>query len=75
VIEKWIEQDPNMTAKAIVLKVQETFKLTVSMNSVYRLLKRLKLVYITPRPKHHKQDTSSHEEFKKKSGENNPGEA
>jgi transposase len=71
VIRKWVQKDGNMTAKAIVLKVQETFKITVSKDSVYRLLKRLKLSYITPRPQHHKQDSSTHEEFKKKSGTKN----
>ena len=70
-IRKWVEKDSNITAKELVIKIEEKLKIQVSMSSVYRALKKLKFSYITPRPKHYKQNSSSHEEFKKKSSTTN----
>lgn len=66
-IEKWIELDPNITIKAIRLKIESEYGITVGKSTVHRIMTKLKFAYITPRPRHYKQDTSSMEEFKKKS--------
>ena len=70
-LKKWIEKDSNITARELVLKIEEKLKIQIGMSSVYRLLNKLKFSYITPRPKHYKQNTNSHEEFKKKSSAKN----
>lgn len=70
-IKKWIEKDSNITARELVIKIKEKLKIQTSMTSVYRMLNKLKFSYITPRPKHYKQNTNSHEEFKKKSSTKN----
>ena len=48
-----------------MLKIKEELKIKIDMSSVYRLLNKLKFSYITLRPKYYKQNTNSHEEFKK----------
>ncbi len=70
-LKKWVEEDSNITARELVLKIEEKLKIQISMSSVYRVLNKLKFSYITPRPKHYKQNTNSHEEFKKKSSAKN----
>ncbi len=70
-IRKWIEQDSNLTAKEITIRIEEKLGLVVSTSSIYRLMKKLNLSYITPRPKHYKQKAESAEEFKKKSSRAN----
>lgn len=70
-LKQWVEKDGNITAKELVIKIEENLKVRISMSSVYRILKKLKFSYITPRPKHYKQNSSSHEEFKKKSSTKN----
>lgn len=70
-LKKWVEKDSNITARELVIKIEEKLKIQIGMSSVYRLLNKLKFSYITPRPKHCKQNTNSHEEFKKKSSAEN----
>ena len=70
-LKKWVEKNSNITARELIIKIEEGLKIQISISSVYRILKRLKLSYITPRPKHYKQNLSSHEEFKKKSSTKN----
>ena len=64
-IQEWIKDDPNLTAKKIIQKLEEAFRVKSSYSVVYRGLHEHKLSYITPRPWHHKQDKSTHEDFKK----------
>ena len=70
-LKKWVEENSNITAKELVIKIEEKLKIQISMSSVYRVLNKLKFSYITPRPKHYKQNTNSHEELKKKSSTKN----
>lgn len=65
-IKEWITKDPQLTLKAIKLKLQAQYGLIVSISTVQRVLKKMKYSYITPRPQHAKQDTKKVEEFKKK---------
>jgi transposase len=64
-LKEWVEKDSNITARELVLKIEEKLKIQIGMSSVYRLLNKLKLSYITLRPKHYKQNTNSHKELKK----------
>lgn len=63
----WVQEDPNLTLDKMVLKFKQEFDVDTSKSAVHRVLLKLGLSYITPRPIHHKQDKSLHEEFKKKS--------
>jgi transposase len=70
-IKKWINNNPNITIKELKLMIKEHFMLEISMMTVHRILKKLLFSYITPRPKHNKQEKGKQEEFKKKSSTNN----
>jgi len=62
-IKEWVEQNHNITAKEIVVKIKESFEVNTSRSSVYRALHKLKLVHITPRPSHYKKPPNSENEF------------
>lgn len=66
IIELWINKNPNVTIKELKLMIEEHFTLEVSMATISRTLKKLSFSYITPRPKHSKQDVLMQDEFKKK---------
>lgn len=62
-----IEDNPNITIKALGIKISELFDKRLSVGAIHNLITKLKFSYITPRPSHHKKDKSSMSEFKKKS--------
>lgn len=66
-IKQWIELDPNITINALKVRIEEEHKVIVSKSTVHKAMKELNFSYITPRPRHYKQDTIRVEEFKKKS--------
>lgn len=66
-IEKWIQQDPNITINEVRLKIENAYGIHLGKSTVHRIMTKLKFAYITPRPKHYKQDTNLLEDFKKKS--------
>jgi transposase len=66
-IDKWVQENPNLTITAILQKLKQVYEIESSKSAVHRALHKLKLSYITPRPIHHKQDKKLHPEFKKKS--------
>lgn len=37
-LKKWVEEDSNITARELVLRIEEKLKVQISMSSVYRLL-------------------------------------
>ncbi len=67
IIKDWLKKDPSMTLKEIVIKVKENFDVHTSSSAIHRILKKLGLAYITPRPVHYKQKKEDLDEFKKKS--------
>jgi len=67
VIEEWIASDAMITSKALMIKIKEFFGISVSVMTAHRIIKRLEYSYITPRPRHYKQEQDKVEEFKKKS--------
>jgi transposase len=66
-IYNWIKENCNLTLDQIVIRLQESFEVKTSKSAVHRILQKLKLSYITPRPKHHEQNRNLQAEFKKKS--------
>ncbi|OAM06106.1 MAG: hypothetical protein TV41_04395 [Wolbachia endosymbiont of Dactylopius coccus] len=66
-IERWIEENPNITIKEAKIRILEEFGLNMGKSTVHREMQKMKFSYITPRPVHYKQDKESQEEFKKKS--------
>jgi transposase len=68
-VKKWIEENSSITISHLRLMILDHMKITLSSATVHRLMQRLKFSYITPRPKHYKQDEKLKAEFKKKSGD------
>lgn len=66
-IAEWLKADPNHTIASVMLKLKEHFDITPSKSTVHRAMQACGYSYITPRPKHYKQDKTKVQEFKKKS--------
>lgn len=66
-IKDIIEVNPNITIAALKVKIEETCGIVIGKSTVHRIMHKLNYSYITPRPKHYKQNPSLVEEFKKKS--------
>ena len=66
-VKKWLSKDCNLTIQAVKLQIEDEFGKELSKSAVHNLIKGMDFAYITPRPKHHKQDPKLHAEFKKKS--------
>ena len=47
--------------------ILENLNVKLSNATAHRIMQRLEFSYITPRPRHHKQDQNLRDEFKKKS--------
>ncbi len=71
IIKEWLEQEGRMTIEALRAKIEGFFNIKLKKSAVHNLIHSLGFSYITPRPKHYKQDSSKHEEFKKKSSRAN----
>lgn len=68
-IKKWVEDNPNITIQELQMKIEKELDITLSYSTAHRALRSLNFAYITPRPKHYKQDKNLAEDFKKKSTE------
>ena len=66
-IKKWISENCNITINQLRLMILENMSINLSSATVHRIMQRLKFSYITPRPRHRKQDQNLKDEFKKKS--------
>jgi transposase len=64
-LQEWIEKDSSLTINKILKRLEGEFNLRTSKSAVHRAMEKLPFSYITPRPKHYKQDQSQQEEFKK----------
>jgi transposase len=60
----------NFTLLKIQKIIKEKYKIEISHNGVWKLLKRLNYSHITARPTHYKQDKEKLEYFKKNSNRN-----
>jgi transposase len=65
-IKQWIEENSQLTINQVHERIKQEFEINLSRATVHREMKRLGLAYITPRPKHFKQQKSQVDEFKKK---------
>ena len=65
-VKGWVDANHNLTLQQLSLTVQSEFNVSLSIPAMHKIMKKLSLSYITPRPKHYKQDSSKHDEFKKK---------
>lgn len=70
-IAEWIKNNPSITITKVKAQIHKKFNIEFSVASTHRIMQDLSFSYITPRPKHYKQDQSTHEEFKKKSKRQN----
>ena len=66
-IKKRISENCNITINQLRLMILENMSISLSSATVHRIMQRLKFSYITPRPRHQKQDQNLKDEFKKKS--------
>ena len=66
-INTWVQDDSSITIAKITSRLKDAFGIESSKSAVHRVLQKLKLSYITPRPVHYKQDKKAQEELKKKS--------
>jgi transposase len=69
IIKRWLEENNRITIKSLMLKIKQELGKKLGKTATYDLMKKLKFSYITPRPRHYKQDKQKQEEFKKKSAE------
>lgn len=70
-IESWIKESPNLTLKEISLRIRGNFGIDISLPGLWKNIKKMNFSYITPRPKHYKQDKVKFDEFKKNFTRNN----
>ena len=66
-IQKLLEKDSNLTLSKILKILEVKYNLKTSKSAIHRVLEKLKFSYITPRPRHYKQNPDQQVEFKKKS--------
>jgi transposase len=66
-IKKWISENCNITINQLRQMILENMNVKLSNATAHRIMQRLEFSYITPRPRHHKQDQNLRDEFKKKS--------
>ena len=67
-IKSWLARNPQLTTDDVQEMIVKNLEIDIGRTATYNLIKKLGLSYITPRPSHHKKDTSTHEPFKKTSG-------
>ena len=65
-IKDWIQKNPSMTIKELISEIHTHFDVNLKKSAVHQIIKKLSFSYVTGRPKHYKQDTSKHDDFKKK---------
>jgi transposase len=68
-IKEWISENCNITISHLQQMILEKMELHLSKSTVHRIMQKLNFSYITPRPKHYKQDQKLKDEFKKKSSD------
>ena len=66
-IRQWLTKDSQLTINSLRQLIAEKLDVDIGRATVHRLMQKLGFSYITPRPQHYKQDSSTHGVFKKKS--------
>lgn len=62
-----LQKNPNTTIDQLQQIIEDKHGVKAGRATVHRLMKRLNLSYITPRPQHYKTDLVAQDEFKKNS--------
>jgi transposase len=65
-IKSWIEENSQLTIDQVRHRIKNELQLDIGRSTVHREMQKLGLSYITPRPKHFKQQDAEVSEFKKK---------
>lgn len=66
IVKDWLSQDSQLTIDRVKIKIEKELKKCLGRSTIHRLMKKLSFSYITPRPRHHKQDAKILQEAKKK---------
>ena len=66
-VKDWISQDSQLTIDQVKIKIEAELGKCLGRSTIHRLMKKLSFSYITPRPRHYKQDVKILQEAKKKS--------
>ena len=66
IIKGWLEEDKTITIKSLGFRIKQDLGKEIGKTATHDLIKKLGFSYITPRPKHYKQEKQKQEEFKKK---------
>jgi transposase len=64
-VEQWLLSDPGITIDKVRATIKGKFNIDIGRSTVHRIIQKLSYSYITPRPIHHKQNKSEHDNFKK----------
>lgn len=64
-VKDWLSLNSQLTIDQVKIKIEEEMGKYIGRSTVHRLMKKLCFSYITPRPKHHKQDAEMLQEAKK----------
>lgn len=64
-ITKWLEEDSSTTGKMLIERIRNELGKEIGKTTANELMHKLGFSYITPRPKHHKQNKEAQEAFKK----------
>ena len=67
IIESWMVDNSSMTIRQLRQRIYEEFAVDLSISTAHRIMQRLEFSFITPRPRHYKQNPQLQVEFKKKS--------
>ncbi len=66
-IKSWLMNNPQLTTDDVRGMICKNLGIAIGRTATYNLIKKLGLSYITPRPRHHKKDMTTHDAFKKTS--------
>lgn len=64
-VKGWIQEDTQLTIDQLQRYIQDELNVSLSRSTTHRLMVSLNFSYITPRPKHYKQDPLEQDDFKK----------
>jgi transposase len=67
IVKSWLFSDHSLSIIKVKERIKTEMAVDISRSTVHRLMKELNFSYITPRPKHYKQDKQPLAETKKKS--------
>ena len=64
-IYQFMQKNPNTTINGLCQFIEKKHNVIISKSTAHRLMQKIGLSYITPRPKHYKSDASAQNDFKK----------